>query len=335
MSITIRDVARAAGVSTATVSRALRGLPNVDQATRDKVMAVAAELDYVVSPSASRLASGRTGSIGVITPHISRWFFSTVLSGAEAALKAAGLDLILMSVGDPGGELSMPAAQRLRRRVDGVLIIQLPPDDPDLHEVLNLELPTCLVGTSIDHTSSVCIDDIEAGRIATQHLLNLGHTRIGIIGGRPSDGPHTTSFGRDRGYFNAMTEAGLEPDPMLESYGYFTTDGGEKAMSALLAQRQPPTAVFAMSDDMAYGALRSLASHGMTPGKDVSVVGIDGNDMSALLNLTTVVQPVFDMGVRAADSLLRQLIDPESAEVTAELLPTHLAVRESTGALKP
>lgn len=108
MAITIRDVAEAAGVSTATVSRALRGLPNVDEATRARVQAIAAQLDYVISPSASRLASGRTGSIGVITPYISRWFFSTVLSGVESVLQTAGMDLLLMSVSTPDAQHRLP-----------------------------------------------------------------------------------------------------------------------------------------------------------------------------------------------------------------------------------
>ena len=121
MAITIKDVADAAGVSTATVSRALRGLPNVDAATRERIQRVAAELDYVISPSASRLASGRTGSVAVITPYIARWFFSTVLSGVESVLQSAGLDLLLMSVSTPDGQHRLPPAPRLRRRVDGVV----------------------------------------------------------------------------------------------------------------------------------------------------------------------------------------------------------------------
>ena len=104
MAITIKDVADAAGVSTATVSRALRGLPNVDATTRERIQRVADELDYVISPSASRLASGRTGSIAVITPYIARWYFSTVLSGVESVLQSAGIDLLLMSVSTPEGQ---------------------------------------------------------------------------------------------------------------------------------------------------------------------------------------------------------------------------------------
>ncbi|MDB0039303.1 LacI family transcriptional regulator [Actinomycetota bacterium] len=128
MGITIRDVAAAAGVSTATVSRALRGLPNVDHATRERVTEVAAGLDFVISPSASRLASGRTGSVAVVTPHIARWFFSEVIAGAESVMQQADMDLLLMNVGDHQSRVSrIPPTARIRRRVDGILIVALPP----------------------------------------------------------------------------------------------------------------------------------------------------------------------------------------------------------------
>ena len=123
MSITIRDVAQAAGVSTATVSRALRGLPHVDPETRERVRRVAAELDYVVSPSASRLASGRTGTVAVITPFIDRWFFSTVLSGISDVLQESDVDLLVYEVGDPATSPGLPAERRLRGRVDGVIVV--------------------------------------------------------------------------------------------------------------------------------------------------------------------------------------------------------------------
>ena len=332
MAITIRDVAEAAGVSTATVSRALRGLPNVDPATRDRIATVASKLDYVISPSASRLASGRTGSIAVITPFISRWFFATVLSGVESVLQAAGMDLLLMSVTDTAsGHHRLPPAPRLRRRVDGVLIIAMSPSDPQLRDVLNLGMPTSMIGVNVGGVPSVMIDDVAAARIATQHLINLGHTRIGMIGGSPAELPFTAEFDRENGFRQAMEESGLETTPMLEAFGYFTIQGGEQAMTALLTQKNPPTAVFAMSDEMAFGALRSLRNHGLKPGVDVSVVGVDGHDMSEHLELTTVVQPVFDLGRIAAEALLVQLRTlPQDVNLEPTRVPTQLVVRSST-----
>lgn len=334
MAITIKDVADAAGVSTATVSRALRGLPNVDPATRERIMRVADELDYVISPSASRLASGRTGSVAVVTPYIARWYFSTVLSGVESVLQSAGIDLLLMSVSTPEGALRLPPAPRLRRRVDGVLVIALSPEDPQLRDILALDLPTSLIGLTHDGVASVCIDDVQAGRTAAQHLINLGHERIGVIAGASVGATETAGHARYRGFELAMQDAGLAIDPTLQAQGYYTIEGGEQAMTALLTARRPPTAVFAMSDEMAFGALRSLRSHGLQPGSDVSVIGIDGHDMSELLDLSTVAQPVADLGRSAAEALLLQMRSPAAPREGIHL-PTRLIVRGSTRAGLP
>lgn len=331
MGITIRDVAEAAGVSTATVSRALRGLPNVDEQTRRRVQQVAGDLDYVISPSASRLASGRTGSIAVVTPYIARWFFSTVLSGVEDVLQEADTDLLLTCIGDHNNQLSRsPVAPRLRRRVDGILVVAVPPSDPQLREIIDLGMPTSMIGLKAVGVPSVTIDDVAAARLATQHLINLGHRRIGMISGSPSDAPFTAESDREAGFARAMAEAAIDVDPMLEAYGYFTIEGGEAAMTALLTQPQPPTAVFALSDEMAFGALRALRAHGLRPGIDVSVVGVDGHDMSEHLDLTTVVQPVADLGRIAAQALLTQMREG-SENVDSIRVPTQLVVRGSTG----
>lgn len=328
--ITIRDVAQAAGVSTATVSRALRGLANVDEQTRTRVERAAAELDYVISPSASRLASGRTGSVAVITPYIARWFFSTVLSGVESTLQGAGMDLLLMTVSNPDAQHRLPPAPRLRRRVDGALVIAIPPDDPQLSDVLKLDMPTSLIGVTVGDVPSVTIDDVHAARMATQHLINLGHTRIGLIAGSAARSHFTAEFDRHRGFVDAMNEAKLPIQSDFEALGYFTSAGGEQAMTELLAQRERPTAVFCMSDEMAFGAMRALRSHGLQPGRDISLIGVDGHDMSELLELTTVEQPVHDMGRIAAEALLVQLNSDTQTRAQSIVLPTRLVVRAST-----
>jgi DNA-binding LacI/PurR family transcriptional regulator len=328
VSITIRDVAQAAGVSTATVSRALRGLPHVDPETRERVRRVAAELDYVVSPSASRLASGRTGTIAVITPFIDRWFFSTVLSGISDVLQASDVDLLVYEVGDPATSPGLPAERRLRGRVDGVIVVTLPTDAPRIADMLEIGLPTSFIGVRWPDVPSVCIDDTAAGRMATQHLINLGHERIGIISGRPH--ASTSQASRAQGYASAMAGAGLEPDASLEAFGYFTVAGGEAAMTSLLSQSRPPTAVFAMSDDMAFGAIRALQRHGIRPGSDIAIASIDGHELAELLDLTTVGQPVAEMGRMAAEALLGRMLGRE-IEATDEItVPTTLVVRGST-----
>lgn len=331
MGITIRDVAAAAGVSTATVSRALRGLPNVDEQTRQRVQAIAADLDYVISPSASRLASGRTGSIAVITPYVARWFFSTVLSGVESVLQHSGFDLLLLAVDDNASGQSAPSVvPRLRRRVDGVIVIALPPQDKQLNEVLQMDIPTSLIGVSKEGVSSVLIDDVDAARTATQHLINLGHTRIGVITGMPQLSIFTAEHDRMRGFTETMQAANIPIDPMLEAYGYFTIAGGEQAMTALLTQRNRPTAVFALSDEMAFGAMRAMRRHGLTPGQDIAIIGIDGHDMAEYFDLTTVAQPVYGLGRLAAESLIDQIRRSGDDHGATVHLPTQLIVRGST-----
>lgn len=334
MGITIRDVAAAAGVSTATVSRALRGLPNVDQVTRERVKEVAAGLDYVISPSASRLASGRTGSIAVITPYIARWFFSEVIASVESVMQQAGMDLLLMNVGDyQNGHARIPPTPRLRRRVDGILIVSLPPQDPDLEPILSLGMPTAMIGGIAPNVECVVIDDVAAARKATEYLVSLGHERIALMAGGPAEARFTAESQRERGFHSVMTRNSLVEDPMLEVFGHFTIEGGESAMDALLNQSDPPTAVFAMSDEMAFGAIRSLRKHGLEPGRDVSIVGIDDHPMSSYLGLTTVSQPVSELGIKAGERLLGQIvgIDPPGGNDRVSELPTELIVRNSTG----
>ena len=329
MAMTIRDIAREAGVSTATVSRALRGLPNVDPVTRERVRQVAERLDYVVSPAASRLASGRAGSIAVITPWIARWYFGRVLSGIEKVLASSDLDLILSSIGDPSELHHVPPHRKLRRRVDGFLVISLPPSTAGVSEIFESNVPIALIDTERDGCWSVGIDDRNGARMAVQHLINLGHERIGLISGRVMPTPFRPEENRWVGYRDTLVEAGLPVEADLEACGHFTIDGGERAMTTLLARPNPPTAVFAMSDEMAFGALRSLRAHGLQPGRDLSVVGFDGHEMSEFLDLTTVVQPVEEVGARAAQALL-DAIDNPGAEPSKVVLPLDMVVRGST-----
>jgi DNA-binding LacI/PurR family transcriptional regulator len=321
-------------VSTATVSRALRGLPNVDGETRERVKKIASTLDYVISPSASRLASGRTGSIAVITPYIARWFFSEVIAGAESVMQQAGMDLLLMNVGDyQNGGSRIPPTPRIRRRVDGILIVALPPQDPDLESIVNLGMPTAMIGGVTPGIDCVAIDDVAAARKATEYLISLGHSRIALISGKSGAARFTAGSQRERGYRAVMAEHSLVEDPMLEVSGHFTIEGGESGMDALLNQLNPPTAVFAMSDEMAFGAIRSLRTHGLEPGRDVSIVGIDDHPMSSYLGLTTIAQPVADLGKKAGERLLVQLAGSDSLGGNDRVtqLPTELMVRSSTG----
>jgi len=330
MTLTIRDIAREAGVSTATVSRALRNLPNVDPATAERVRRVAERMDYVVSPAASRLASGRAGAIGVITPFVARWYFSRVISAIEGVLADSDLDLLLVRVGDPAEPHRIPPVRRLRKRVDGFLVLALDDQSHEVRDLFELGLPVSLIGSEHAGVASVNIDDVAGAEMMTQHLINQGHRRIGIIGGRPLPSPFAPDRDRYVGFERALSKAGIAMDPAREAFGWFTVDGGEQAMNQLLARPEPPTAVFAISDEMAFGALRSLRAHGLRVGEDIALAGFDGHEMSELLDLSTIVQPIDEIGCTAAQGLLDQIDGAQLAGQENQVLPVKLVVRAST-----
>lgn len=328
MNADIEDVARRAGVSTATVSRALRGLPNVSDATRRKVQIAADELDYVSSPSASRLASGHTGSIGIVVPYLGRWFFNQALAGAVRVLRMAGYDVLLFTLPDHAAQVEFFDRMPLRRRVDGVIVLTLPLDEDERLKMEQLGVPLAAVGTGAPRFSVVGIDDFAGAQMATQHLINLGHERIAMIGGADSsDIQFTTPEARREGYRRAMAEAGLTIPAGYERDGRFTADGGEAAMGNLLAMAEPPTAVFAQSDEMAVGAIRALRRSGLACPEDVSVVGFDDSEIAELVGLTTISQPVELQGEIAARQLLAAI---GGSGPTQEVVPVSIVLRGTT-----
>ncbi|MGO4602514.1 LacI family DNA-binding transcriptional regulator [Terrabacter sp. 2YAF2] len=329
MGVTVKDVAKAAGVSTATVSRALRGFDTVDPATREHVLRTAETLHYVGSPAAAALTTGRMNSVGIITPYISRWSFARMLSGIERELRASDLDVVLYCLGDPSDPHPAPPIQRLRKRVDGFIVMSVAAESPDLRGLFELDVPVSLIGSSAEGASSVMIDDTAGARTATEHLIGLGHQRIGLIYGRENRDPLVLERPRYLGFVAALEEAGLTVDRTLEEAGHFTVSGGAEAMRRLLKAPEPPTAVFAMSDEMAFGAISALREAGLEPGQDLALVGFDGHDMAQFFGLTTVVQPLEDLGAHAARRFVEALARPGRPPIHS-VLPTELVVRHSS-----
>jgi len=327
----IDEVARVAGVSTATVSRALRGLPNVSVTTRERVRTAAAELGYVASPSAASLASGRTRTIGLLTPWVNHWFFANVIEGAERALRAEGFDALLHTF-----EVSRRAPRRrvdadvLRRRVDGILVVGLPLDDTEVQALVSLGHPLIFIGSGVEGQVTVRLDDLATGRDATEHLIGLGHRRIGHISGSPDDvTPFSPPVARREGWVTALRRAGIPVEPALEVHGYFDVGGGRESMHILLRQCPDLTAVFAASDEMAMGAILAARDLGLRVPQDLSVVGVDGHDLGELVGLTTMVQPAVEQGATAATLLLAMITGaPVPGDVVYQ---TQLVDRGSTG----
>jgi DNA-binding LacI/PurR family transcriptional regulator len=333
MVASIEDVARRAGVSIATVSRALRGLPDVATSTRDRVLQAAAELNYVASPFAARLASGRTATVGLVVPFVNRWFFAEVIATVENALRRAGFDLLLYNLGDADGRSRFFEIMPMRKRVDAVLVASLVLDEAEFTALTDLGRPVGLLGLQRHGFLSACIDDVGSARTAVEHLLGLGHRRIALIGGDTDDPmAFTPPLHRRDGYRDALQAAGIEPDPALERLGYFTVEGGREATRYLLSLPDRPTAIFAESDEMAYGALRELRDAGLEVPGDIAVVGFDDQPFSELMDLTTIRQPVADQALDVTTRLLALIAETDEGlpRDPAVVLPTDLIVRGST-----
>ena len=333
MTASISDVAEHAGVSVATVSRALRGLPNVAEATRERVLRAAAELDYVVNPNASRLAAGHNHTIGVVVPHTTGWYFQEVLAGVQEVLGASNYDMLLYTLPTPASRERFLTMLPFRKRVDGLVMIDIPLSDPEQRMLAGIGTHAVTIGEGGAHMPRIMIDNVRVGRLATEFLLDLGHRRIGLIAG-PSDDPmrFRVSIDRRQGWEEAMKDHGVEREERWVAEGEFTMAGGAAAMRRLLEGTVGLTAVLAMSDGMAIGAMRVLDEEGVRVPADLSVIGIDGHEVGGHLGLTTVTQPMVRLGVEGAEVLLASLRGCAPTGFP-RVLPTSLTVRETTAAV--
>lgn len=325
----IEDVAAAANVSVATVSRALRHLPNVAESTRARVIEIAAALDYRPDPAAARLATGRSQTITVVVPHLASWYFSTVIAGAEAVCAESGYECLVLGVNtiEQCARL-LDTSYHLERRTDGVVLVNIPATPGQVASLRSRRIALATVGTRTAGAPAVLIDDVRAGRMAAEHLLGLGHRRVGLISGQGED-PMNFAVPRMRreGFAAGLSDARIELAESSVRSGNFGIDGGQEAMAALLDGAEPPTGVFAMSDEMAFGGLLELSQRGLRVGVDVSLIGVDDHDVSRVLGLTTIRQRVADQGAAAMRSLIVAL---QSADATPTTIDSRLELVERT-----
>jgi len=327
---TIEDVAAAASVSVATVSRALRGLPNVAESTRVRVEQVATNLNYHAHPSASRLASGRTRNVAIAVPVLNSWYFSEVIAGAEAVMSEAGYSLSITATSRGEERLEFVRQVAASGSADGVIMVDLPLDQIEIDLLADSSLSVVTTGFDCIEFPSILVDNVAVGLLATQHLIDRGHTRIGILTGQSEDPLHfTVPSDRVEGFKRCLLEAGIELDRHLECTGNFSVAGGHEAMSRLLDLPAPPTAVFAMSDEMAFGAIWAARDRDLEIPSDLAVIGVDDHDMSEMLGLTTVCQQVDQHGVVAARRMVESL-EPGGGPISTTELRLELVVRAST-----
>src|SRR6478735_1604511 len=287
----IEEVARLAGVSTATVSRALSGRGHVSPGSKAKVEEAAARLGYVV-------------------PYLNRWFFSSVLEGAQQSLLRSGYDLTLYNLSGDGRErASVFEHFLLRQRVDAVIAVSLELTEPEVARLHELGKPLVGVGGPIPGVRTLTIDDVAVARLATEHLIGLGHTRIAHIGGDLEfDMDFHLPTNRRIGYEGALRDAGIELDPRLFAPADFTIRGGYHAAKQLLGvPHDRPTAIFAASDEMAIGSILAARDLGLSVPRDVSIVGIDDHPLADFFGLSTVAQHPDRQGEQAVEILMEQL----------------------------
>ena len=327
--VSIKDIARAAHVSHSTVSRALRNSPLVNPETSALIRKIADEQGYTVSAVARSLVNKRTNTIGVVVTSIANPFVGEIVNGIEEVALAHDYSLFLATChADPVREVRAVRSFQ-ERRVDGILVNSSRVGALYLPLLEEMRVPIVLINNQHpgEFVHSVTIDNLNAGRDAARHLVELGHKRIGYIGNRFG---LQADMERFSGYRQILEEADIGFQPELVAHGDGRPEGGMSAVERLLALPEPPTAVFCYNDMEAIGALRGIREHGLTVPGDVSVVGLDDLFLASYTDppLTTVQQPKHQMGRLAAEILLQLLAgEKPDSHVT---LTGKLIVRQTT-----
>ena len=321
---TIRDVAKKAEVGIGTVSRVLNNSTSVSEATREKVLHAIEELEYTPNPIARQLSIGRTLTIGIILPYLTLPSYIERLRGVQEILAESEYDLIIFCIDNPAQKNAYFQDLSRKSRVDGMLIVSLPPNDEEAERFVKSGIPTVLIDSDHPRLPRILADDVEGGRIATRHLVELGHRRIAFLTDYLDTPFHPAMEYRYQGFREVLDAAGI---PFNESY---LIQGRQGRISAremakkLMSLDTPPTAIFASSDTHAIGVLDAAQEMGVSVPEELSVIGYDGIRDSAYNNLSTIDQNLFDSGAKGAQLLLNILgnlvKEPFKQFVTLDLL---------------
>jgi len=332
--VSLSDVAHMARVSVSTASLALRSEERVAADTRRRVLDAARKLNYVPDELGRSMRYGRTNTLGVVIPqtteHIfSHPYFTEVIGGVTEVAVAAGYTILLsVSSHDESADAYLHLLES--RRVDGVVLLAVPLEDRNALRVAASGLPVVFLGDWSHHPNvhSVSIDDRAAAMTVVEHLIARGCQRIAHLTGKHG---HASAAAREEGYRVALAAAGRFLDTSLIAPGDFSAESGRAAMASLLDKGSRPDAVFAASDEMAFGALQALHEHGLQAPNQVALAGFDDIALAAMMSppLTTVHHPMRAMG-RAAGQILFDQIQGTVASPVRQIFPTHLVVRAST-----
>lgn len=331
---TVVDVAAAAGVGTGTVSRVLNGGVNVRESTRRRVLEVIERLGYQPSHLAAALSRGTPRTVAILVPHLTRPSTVARLVGALAVLDEEGYDTIVCNADTPEQRDHHLTALTARHRADGVIIVSIHLAKHRIAAFRRVAVPIVTVDAIAAGVPQTIINDVAGGRLATAHLLGLGHRRIGFVGdvavlGTGHDLGFTASRSRLQGYRKELAGAGIAFDPALVRVGPHSALVAADLAAGLLRLPDPPTAIFAASDTQAMGVLRAAEQHGFGVPDRLSVVGFDDIESSALLNLSTVHQPLEQSGAEGARRLCA-LLNGAKVKPLRQQLPLHLMQRLSS-----
>lgn len=328
---TLRTIADRAGVHVSTVSRVLNGSASegsraAGAATIERIRQIAAELDYSPDPSATSLRTQRTHLLGVLVPRLSDIVLATIYEGVEETAAAYRYYTFVANTRDEPAEQRARTELMLSRRVDGLIFGDAWFDAEYVDALAARGVPFVLVSRWAGGHPSVTCDDYLGGRLVGEHLLALGHKRVGVIAGEPYA---STGLDRTRGLVDVYREAGVPLPERMVVHSRFDTAGGHLAGSQLLAEAEPPTALFAVNDFAAIGAMGAVRERGLRVGEDVGVVGFNDVPLARELPvpLTTVRSPMHEMGERAVHLLMRVL---QGEAVEPERLAPMLQPRAST-----
>jgi LacI family transcriptional regulator len=332
MAITIREVALLAGVSQATAARALSGYGSVSTGTAERVTLAAKQLGYRTNPVAQALRRGQSNYVGFVPGDLENPFFATVARSLSDVVETAGLTLMISS-SDERLAKEQKAVQTLQANLVSALVVAPTSghDRSHLTQLAAARIPLVIIDRAIPglHADTVTVDNIGGARMGVEHLLELGHVRIGFL----TDALEIASS-RDRlqGYHDALSAHGIAPDQRLRVVGDPSRDGGYRAALQLLDQYPRPTAIFAGDNLMTLGVLRAAHEVGLRIPEDLALVGFDDFDLAVAIrpSITAVAQPVAEIGRRAGELLLRRLGGWDGAPESVSL-PTRLKVRESSG----
>jgi DNA-binding LacI/PurR family transcriptional regulator len=335
--VTIADVAAASGVGVGTVSRVINGAANVRESTRHTVLAAVKQLGYRPSYLAASLSRGTPRTVAVVVPHLTAPSTVMRLAGALAVLDRHGYDTVVCNVDTPGQLDHHLTALTSRYRVDGVIVVSLRLSRQWLVSFRRADVPLVAIDVTLAGVPHTVIDNIAGGRIATEHLVSLGHRRIGFVGdARRQAGdtaPGLRSHQRLCGYREALQRAGIAYDARLVRRGPHGAANAEALAAKLLSLPEPPSAVFAASDAQAMGVLAAADRADRPVPGELSVIGFDDIESAKLLGLSTVRQPLEDSGTEAAGRLCA-LLRGEPVGPLRQQLPLEVVHRSSTARLR-